>query len=161
MRLSLIALVALAALAGCSSDDEPETTPTPSSTAAGSSSAPAPAPATDSVTVSEAPTSEEEVLKQRVQTYTTAMFAGDGAAAYELLSPKCRKEVPLSELAATAEQINTTYGEVDFTIDSVRIEGDQADVDGTTGVPALDEPDPNAEEFNWVRESGEWFNDPC
>lgn len=84
-------------------------------------------------------------------------MTGDGATAYKLLSARCRAKQPLSGFAAISEQAADVYGEVDYEIDSVKINGDRGVLDATYAVDALNQSGGSL----WVFEDGEWRSDKC
>lgn len=130
----------------------------------GSDDGDAKAPATSAPTeTSSAPAVEQEdgpeaALEESFRTYVDAFFTGDGATAYELLSERCQASQPLSDVAALAESAAELYGEVDYTIDSVTVNGNEGQVDATYAVEALNSGGGGS---TWVLEDGTWRTDKC
>ncbi|WP_322982976.1 hypothetical protein [Streptomyces sp. S584] len=147
-RTGLRTLVALAALAA------------PSACTQGSDGTPGAAPATPRATASSSAPVDTALLEASVRAYVKAYYAPDTAAAYALLSTRCRKEWSREDLdelmnraAQTAEQLDRTYTLQRLSVD--RIQGDGAQVTHGVGEPKYDE------RTSWVREDGEWHNDLC
>lgn len=139
MRFLVVAVLALV-LSACSSseDDAPEEPQA-------STSEPAPAPTVD-------PADE---LEAAVEAYSAAFLSGDGAAAYNLLSERCRDRTPLSEFAGVVEQASAVYGEQAITSLEVTVNGEQAQATYGYADPTLDQ-----DREPWVNEGG-WRNDDC
>lgn len=139
-------LLALTACGGGSSDDADEAAPTPTKTSSGPS---------------ESPTAEQEspeaALEEAYRAYIAAFLTGDGAAAYGLLSERCQDKEPLSSFAEASEAAAELYGKVDYTIESVTVNGDEGTVDATYAVEALNSGGGSL----WVLEDGEWRSDKC
>lgn len=120
------------------------------------------APASESSAVSESPTPTEaspgeDELEAAYRSYIEAFLTGDGATAYQLLSQRCRDSEPLSEFAAVAESAAELYGKVDYTIESVTVDGDTGKVDATYAAEALN----SGGGSEWVYEDGGWHSDKC
>lgn len=153
--LNLVAGLALAvALVGCSDDGGGEKaaapkTETTSSDAPPTSDAPSPAG-------SDAPTPEKAV-EAAYRTYVKAFLTGDGATAYTLVSDRCHEVLPLSEFASEVETAAKVYGEVDYTIESVDVNGDSAKVNATYPVKALNQGGGS----EWALQDGQWRMDGC
>lgn len=144
------ALVLILAVTACGgAEDAPEAAPsdTPSSVAE---------PTATEEAATEPPAQEAE-LEASYRTYVKAFLTGDGATAYALLSKRCRDLQPLSEFAAISESAAEVYGEVDYTIESVTVDGDRGTLDATYAVEALNQGGGS----EWVLEGGEWRTDKC
>lgn len=149
--LQLVTGLALTvALVGCSSDDgkkadEPKT-PAASSTPSG--------------TPDETGTADSDpkaALEAAYRTYVDAYLTGDGATAYAAMSKKCQDAQPLSEFAASAEAAGELYGDIDYTIDSIVIDGDHGKVNATYPVDNLNQGGGS----EWIIENGAWKMDRC
>lgn len=101
--------------------------------------------------------SAEDELEEAYRAYIKAFLTGDGATAYQLLSQRCQESEPLSEFAAITESAAELYGEVDYTIDSITVDGDEGQVDATYAVEALNSGGGSV----WVYEDGGWRSDKC
>ncbi|WP_326594937.1 hypothetical protein [Streptomyces sp. NBC_01803] len=101
---------------------------------------------------------EAAALEQAVRDHTEAYFT-DPAAAYAMLSERCADELDEDEYTAQLEQFAADLGQLSVETFSVdEIDGDEAHVTYTVGVPMIDgglvgQP--------WVREDGEWRYDAC
>lgn len=140
-------LLALVACGGGSDDTSAASTNTPNTTKASESP-------------SEAAPSQiapEDELEQAYRTYVKAFLTGDGATAYALLSERCRKSEPLSEFASLAESAADIYGEVNYKVNDVSVNGGEGRVDATYAVDALN----NGGGSLWVLEDGAWHLDKC
>ena len=150
---ALAGLTVLAVLAaGCSDSDDDgsdtaDATPTASETAA------------TETAEAEPTTSPEAALEDAYRTYIAAFLSGDGATAYGLLSERCREKTALSEFAAGSEAAAELYGEVDYEIKSVTVDGNEGRVSAKFPVAALQGGDP--EGTLWLLEDGEWRSDKC
>lgn len=137
-------LLALTACGGGEGDGSAKPTEEPSTTTAspsGTASTSAP----------------EDELEQAYRAYIKAFLTGDGATAYQLLSARCQEKEPLSEFASLAESAADIYGEVDYTINSVTVDGDKGSVDADYAVEALNSGGGSL----WVHEGGGWHSDKC
>ena len=151
--LQLVTGLALTvALVGCSSDDskkadEPKT-PAASSTPSNTPSE------TSGDTAASDPKAD---LEKAYRTYVDAYLTGDGATAYAAMSKKCQDAQPLSEFAASAEAAGELYGDIDYTIDSIVIDGDRGKVNATYPVDNLNQGGGS----EWTIENGKWKMDRC
>ena len=100
---------------------------------------------------------QKAALEQAYRTYVEAFLSGDGATAYRLLSDRCRDEETPEDFGAIADSAGELYGDVDYTINAVTVDGDSGSVDATYAVKALD----TAGGSPWVYEDGEWHSDKC
>lgn len=143
MRFKLVAIAVMAlVLVGCGGSSEEPDEPSKAGSQKTASSTPTAAPDDD--------------LKAAVNAYSKAFLTGDGAAAYALLSERCRSLTPLSDFAAITEQAKETYGPVKIDSLDVDVSGDSATATYTYAVPAINQTDEK-----WVLESGSWHNDDC
>lgn len=154
MRHLILGTTLLLALSACASGNDESLQPaeTVTVTESPSSSAAEPEPP------AEPAASSEDDLRAAAETFFVAFFGGDGAAAYEMLSDRCKGATPLSEYASVVEAANELYGQVQVEIRDVRIDGDRGLVDADTGVPALEQSEPG---FDWVMVDGRWLSDKC
>ncbi|MFJ8859086.1 hypothetical protein ACIRD8_11680 [Streptomyces sp. NPDC102451] len=144
-RTGLSVLIALAALTACTQE---------------SGGTPGAAPSTPRSTGPATEPAAREALETSVRAYVKAYYAPDAAAAYALLSTRCREEWSEEDLEAltdrsaqTAQQLGKTYTLQRLSLD--RVQGDGAQVTYGVGEPMYDE------RTSWVREDGEWHNDLC
>lgn len=155
MKPPLIAVAALlcaAAGTSCSSSDGPR-----ASTSTATASTPT-SSTSISATASTSPSEDQAAAVEKAyRTYVQAFLTGDGATAYQLLSDRCREKEPLSQFAAISESAAEIYGKVDYTINSVHVDGDTATVDATYPVEALNQGGGSG----WVLEDGQWHTDKC
>lgn len=155
MRSLLVTTLTLIALAatGCgddSGDTEAKSTP----------SVPAKAPTSEAATEtpSAAPAeSPEQALETAYRVYIDAFLSGDGATTYSLMAKKCQDQQPLSEVAEMVETAADIYGKVDYTIDSIDINGDSGKVNATYPVEALNQGGGS----EWTLENGAWRMSGC
>ena len=84
-------------------------------------------------------------------------LSGDAATAYDLMSRRCKDKESLAEFAPIAKSAAELYGQVDYTIDSVTVDGDHGTVDATYAVDALNSPGGST----WLLEDGGWHSDKC
>lgn len=99
----------------------------------------------------------QSALEDAYRTYVEAFFGGDGATAYALLSDRCQKATSLSEFAAASESAADIYGQVDYTIDTVTVDGNSGSVDSTFAADALNSDGGSA----WIYEDKGWRSDKC
>lgn len=158
MLVPAAVLIALTLTACGGSDDSGEGSAEPSTTPETEISAPATsAAATPTPAPSESAEAPEAALEASYRTYIKAFLTGDGAAAYELLSERCKAEMPLSEFAEVTETAADLYGLVDYTIESVEVDGKRGTLDATYPVEALNQGGGSV----WVLEGDEWRSDKC
>ena len=112
-----------------------------------------PAPTSKAPTTTPAP---GDALEESVRAYSAAFLRGDGAAAYELLSKRCRNRTRLSEFEALAEQAQARYGPEEIATLKVKVNGDQAQATYTYAQSQILDQDNE----RWVNEAG-WRNDDC
>lgn len=141
MRLVPVAVLLLFLTACSSSTDDP-----PPEQAETASVPSAPAAAVD-------PADE---LEDAVAAYSSAFLAGDGNAAYALLSERCRDRTPESELVAASEQAAAVFGPDEIETVEVSVNGAQAKVTYTYATAEL-----NQTGEPWSLEDGAWLNDDC
>ena len=96
-------------------------------------------------------------LEKAYRAYIAAFLDGDGETAYALLSQRCQAKETLAEFTDIAQSAATIYGQVDYTIDSVTVDGDHGTVDATYAVDALN----SSGGSTWLLEDGEWRSDKC
>lgn len=152
----VIAGLALAtALTSCSSSDGDKKAEAPAKEATSAVPASSEPPAeADALSAAAEP---EDELETAYRTYVDAFLTGDGATAYGLLSERCQGEMPLSEFAATVEAAGEAYGQMDYTIESIDIDGDKAKVNATYPVEALNQGGGS----EWALQDGQWRMDRC
>jgi len=92
-----------------------------------------------------------------VRAYSKAFLAGDGAAAYELLSKRCQERNERVGFVNTVELAGKTYGPQDIKTLTV----DQASGDLARVTYTYDKADLDQRGEPWVREGGDWRVDDC
>ena len=100
---------------------------------------------------------DKAALEKAYRDYIAAFLDGDGETAYALLSQRCQDKETLAEFTDIAQSAATIYGQVDYTIDSVTVNGDHGTVDATYAVEALN----SSGGSTWLLEDGEWRSDKC
>lgn len=132
----------LLALAGCSDGTDP------------SDEGKKPAPASEEAAVKDDGSAD---LESSVRAYTKALFSGDGATGYPLLSERCKKEMTAAQFQAMSEQGHNDYGPLEIkNIKVDQISGDLARVSYGVGVPQFER-----KSQPWAREDGTWRWDAC
>lgn len=148
----LTAALTLTACGGGSDETDADQTPAPAATTTTADP--------DTSETPEAPTEDpasETALVEAYDTYVHALLTGDGATAYALLSERCQEHEKLSEFAAFSEQAAEIYGDVDYTLNSVTIDGDRGTIDAEYPVEALNQGGGSL----WLFENGGWRSDKC
>lgn len=149
----------LAALTGCSANDD-AATPAPSSTA--SPSAPqepsSSTPPAESSGATGEPTADTAELEQAVKDYTDAYFAGEASTAHRMLSERCRKDINELMFGATVKAAAEEYGPDHPATDvQAEVSGDLARVSyRVEGLPKFDQ-----SQQPWALEGGAWKYDAC
>lgn len=100
---------------------------------------------------------DEASLEAAYRAYIAAFLDGDAATAYGLMSQRCQDKETLADFAPIAKSAAELYGQVDYTIDDVTVNGDHGTVDATYAVDALN----SAGGSTWLYEDGEWHSDKC
>lgn len=96
-------------------------------------------------------------LEASVRAYTKALFSGDGAAGYKLVSERCKQEIAGQQFQAMSKQGHNDYGPLEIkTISVDQISGDLARVSYGVGVPQFER-----KAQPWSREDGTWRWDAC
>lgn len=96
-------------------------------------------------------------LERAVRSYSAAYLSGDGEAAHDLLSERCRERVPLDEFNPAVAAAPRLYGGAEMTSLTVDEQsGDLARVTYRYTIRDIDQ-----EKEPWVRENGGWRNDDC
>ncbi|GAA2108769.1 nuclear transport factor 2 family protein [Streptomyces synnematoformans] len=105
----------------------------------------------------------EAALRKAVQDRMDAVNDGNVDAIQELTSTRCREKTSKQELTKTIDLTNTLYGDIELkSLDILEINEDSAVVKGTTGIEALDKPQPGDDEgARWALEDGHWRTDDC
>lgn len=146
----------LAALTGCSANDDDAA---PGSTA--SPSAPAPGTTTPPAETSDPtgePTADTGALEQAVKDYTSAYFGGEASTAHRMLSERCRDQINELVFGATVKAAAEEYGPDHPATDvQADVSGDMARVSyRVQGLPKFDQ-----SQQPWAREGGAWKYDAC
>ncbi|MBP5930182.1 hypothetical protein F3K39_19135 [Streptomyces sp. LBUM 1479] len=137
-----IAAALLAALTACTSD-------------ADSNKPKATAPVNEQKSV--AKDDDKAALESSVRSYTKALFSGDGATGYKLLSARCKQEMTAAQFQTMSDQGHNDYGSLEIkTISVDQISGDLARVSYGVGVPQFER-----KAQPWAREDGVWRWDAC
>lgn len=104
-----------------------------------------------------ASTSGGDDIRKQVVAYSDAFLTGDSAAAYPLLSQRCRKRMSKEEFADLVSQAAKQYGSpLSLRTFKAEVNGDQARVTYTYAVSDI-----NQDREPWVREGGSWHEDDC
>lgn len=126
----------------------------------GSSSTPSAAPPASSPSAAASSTStapDAAPLKAAVRAYSSAFLSGNGAAAWALLSDRCKARGDRAQFEAGADQAADLYGDQPIrSLTIVDLEGDLARVTYT-----FDDASLTQTREPWVRERGEWHEDDC
>ncbi|WP_216588580.1 hypothetical protein [Streptomyces brasiliscabiei] len=100
---------------------------------------------------------DRAALESSVRSYTKALFSGDGATGYKLLSARCKQEMTADQFQAMADQGHNDYGSLEIkTISVDQISGDLARVSYGVGVPQFER-----KAQPWAREDDVWRWDAC
>ncbi|MFD4642471.1 nuclear transport factor 2 family protein [Lentzea sp. NPDC058436] len=100
---------------------------------------------------------DNTALEQQVRAYSTAFLAGDGDAAYDLLSQRCKERNTRPNFVTLVQQAGTTYGPQEMR--SLKVDQAAGDLARVTYTYDRAELDQRGEP--WVRESGVWRIDDC
>jgi hypothetical protein len=95
-------------------------------------------------------------VEDAVRSYSSAYLRGDGQAAYDMLSTRCRKIISLGQLKAASTGAAALYGQAQLISVTPVVDGDHATVTYRFSQPAIDQ-----ENQPWVREAGRWHYDKC
>jgi len=133
----LIAVALLGLLASCGGSEKPSA-PSPSASAAPNGSA------------------DDDSLRDAVQAYSDAFLTGE-AAAFDMLSKRCRDRVGKAEFLGILDTAKSTYGS------AIPIKSFDADIQGTLArvTYTYDLKAINQDAEPWTRESGKWKQDDC
>lgn len=147
-RIIIAAALACLALAGCSSssDDKADPARTP----------PAAAPAATTSTPTPTPADEVE-LTAAVTAYTKAFFEPDAAAAYALLSARCKKDTSVTQLRTVLATSAAMYGAP--AVKNIEVNQIAVPLARVT-VHYVTPPMPETPQ-SWTREHGGWKYDAC
>ncbi|MFD4670468.1 hypothetical protein ACFWNN_12075 [Lentzea sp. NPDC058450] len=115
-----------------------------------------PAAAATTTTTTSAAT-DNTALELQVRAYSTAFLAGDGDAAYDLLSQRCKERNTRPNFVMLVQQAGTLYGPQE--IRSLKVDQAAGDLARVTYTYDSAELDQRGEP--WVRESGVWRIDDC
>jgi hypothetical protein len=147
-RIAALFTVAATALSGCSSSTDPDsvatTFPAPDTTATGHQSKPN--------------QTKPERLENAVQAYSDAYLTGHAAAAYKILSPRCKAQLSRTVYWGIVSAAKARYGRaLDFDTYTSTVHGDTATVTYTySSAPEIDQTDQP-----WTYLNGAWRYDNC
>jgi hypothetical protein len=103
-----------------------------------------------------ATTRSAPILEAAVRAATSAVFRGDGDAAYGLLSSRCRQKFPKDEFLRAISQTAAKYGAATITSYKGYVNGAIA-----TATYQLTDGSLNRTAERWVLEAGAWHQDEC
>ncbi|MFJ2954738.1 hypothetical protein [Streptomyces sp. NPDC087270] len=156
IRIAVVSVAALVALAGCSSSHHHDDagTATPATAVSSSGSTPT---AISRATPSGAAGAGKDELVAAVRTYSTAYFAPDADKGYAMLSERCQAKTDKHTYGQELQQSVTAYGHQKLkTVTVDRLSGTLGTVTYTYDNSLLDQ-DGQA----WALENGAWRYDAC
>jgi len=147
-RLTVLAAVAVLALAGCSSS-------TPASPVVVKPAVTA--PAADPIVTAPAADPADAALRSAVQAYSDAYLSGDAKAAYALLSDRCQKLDAFAGFSYLVSQAKTLYGSpLPMTSYKAHIAEGMARVTYTYAIAGINQTDQP-----WTLAGSGWRDDNC
>ncbi|WP_067441358.1 hypothetical protein [Nocardioides jensenii] len=100
---------------------------------------------------------DESELRGALQSYSDAFLSGDGQAAYDLFSERCKNRADHGQFIAMVDLAKQQYGEsLACASYSEGASGDLARVSCTHADSSIDQ-----DSEPWTREDGQWHQDDC
>lgn len=100
---------------------------------------------------------QQVVLKRAVKEYSDAFLDGRGAAAYKMLSPRCKTKIDRDDFIAASDMAKDIYGgPMRFKSYRAVIDGRKAKATYTYEASAL-----NQRNEPWLKVSGRWRMNEC